>query len=156
MISYYYYIFSVVKNKPIGTVIGIDLLPIDPLNGAVFLPGCDFTSSTTQDQIRRILSTQENKDGKVDVILSDMAPNASGIKETDHYRIIKLASSALEFALSYGKLGSHFLAKVWDGADTKKFEQRLTQHYKEVSRQKPNCSRNDSAEIFLLGKYKIS
>ena len=204
----------IASNKKIGTVIGIDLLSIAPLKGAIFLPGCDFTSPNTLQQIQRILRRRNNDDDAtttdaitdnqvasednkidgctnedlnhcqnanfkdspvanalapsaaipeeenigddflVDVVLSDMAPNATGQKETDHYRIVKLVEAALLFAIKNGKPGGHFLAKVWDGADMQKLESCVSKYYEKVSRQKPPSSRNDSAEIFLLGKFK--
>lgn len=69
-------------------------------------------------------------------------------------RIIKLAEAALFFAINNGKPGSHFLAKVWDGSELKNLETIVGKYYDKVSRQKPPSSRNDSAEVFILGKYK--
>lgn len=163
-------------------MIGIDLLPIVPLNGAIFLSGSDFTSSTTRAKIQELLlescakrvgrwdskeqghPDQNGSLGKnfadtrigsqPDVVLSDMAPNATGHGGTDHERIMKLVESALQFALENGKTGGHFLTKVWDGNEIKKLENGLATYYEKVSRHKPPSSRNDSSEIFLLGRFK--
>lgn len=166
------------------------MLPIAPLEGAIFLGGCDFTRATTLERIREILKTRtkdknfqistsktdlpsetdikyENVDTTeldvinpqkylVDLVLSDMAPNATGQRDTDHPRIIKLVTKALEFAIENGKIGSHFLAKLWDGSETKMLESFVASHYEKVSRYKPPSSRSDSSEFFILAKYKKS
>lgn len=174
-------------------MIGIDLLPIAPLEGALLFGGHDFTTSETLEMIKEILrnkrTDQANKteqhhdvsselDEKVimpdikktergddettadidkplvDVVLSDMAPNATGNRDTDHPRIIKLVEQTLQFTIENGKCGGHFLAKVWDGNETKRLESCISKYYDKVSRYKPPSSRNDSSEIFILGKYK--
>lgn len=173
-------------------MIGIDLLPIAPLEGALFLDGHDFTSSDTLEMIKEILTNKktvetnikqdhhddssksdeiimpdrkkvegecdeaiaDNDKPLVDVVLSDMAPNATGNRDTDHPRIIKLVEQALQFSVENGKCGGHFLAKLWDGNETKRLESFISKYYEKVSRYKPPSSRNDSSEIFILGKYK--
>ncbi|ODM95658.1 rRNA methyltransferase 2, mitochondrial, partial [Orchesella cincta] len=188
---------AVVKKRKIGTVIGIDLLPIAPLEGAIFLDGCDFTSVESVEKIKAILAARsmdkvegdqpyikeglqetaerevvegENNNvnvkkdevksksgemnGMVDVVLSDMAPNATGQRDTDHPRIMRLVEAALVFAVKNGKPGGHFLAKVWDGSEVKRLESVMEKYYEKVSRHKPQSSRNDSSEIFILGRFK--
>jgi 23S rRNA (uridine2552-2'-O)-methyltransferase len=148
-------------------VIAIDLLPINPLPGAVLLPGCDFTKLETLERIENLLRSQSQHElssetmpsettklKTIDLILSDMAPNATGMKDMDHPRIIKLARSALQFAAEHGKPESNFLTKIWDGTETESFESELETLYKKVIRLKPPCSRNDSSEVFLFAKSK--
>lgn len=82
----------ILGNKmPIGTVIGIDLLNIFPIEGVTFLNQSDFTTSETQNKIINLLNGE-----KVDVVLSDMAPNASGIKSLDHEKLIEMAYNVLK------------------------------------------------------------
>ncbi|XP_063845429.1 rRNA methyltransferase 2, mitochondrial-like isoform X2 [Scylla paramamosain] len=95
------------KNKGQGMVIRIDLQTIHPLPGATLLGGRDFTSPQTQQQILELLSSR-----KIDVVLSDMAPKASGIKDLDHENIIRLAYAALGFAIQNTAEGGSFLCKV--------------------------------------------
>lgn len=83
------------EGKPRGTVIGIDLQSIQPIPGAIVLDNCDVTSSKTQQTIRRVL------DGRpVDVILSDMAPSATGVSSLDHDQIVQLAMTVLHMSLT--------------------------------------------------------
>lgn len=180
-------IFVVDPKKRAGTVVGIDLLPIEPLDGAIFLSESDFTDLATKLKIKEILNDREklNAGDKedaprktedndvaerefgmmqpdenaeamkcVNVVLSDMAPNATGNRGTDHERIVSLVEKALEFAVDNGKEGGHFLAKLWDGNGTKRLESKILLHYEKVMRIKPPSSRNDSSELFLLGKFK--
>nr|XP_045594871.1 rRNA methyltransferase 2, mitochondrial-like isoform X2 [Procambarus clarkii] len=95
------------KNKPQGMVVAVDILAIYPLPGATLLGGKDFTQKETHQEILNILQGR-----KIDVVLSDMAPNASGIKELDHENIITLAYSALTFAIQHSALDATFLCKL--------------------------------------------
>lgn len=135
-----------VKNKQ-GLVVGIDLLGIHPLPGAIFLCGKNFTHPETQQEILKILNGR-----KVNVVLSDMAPNASGTRALDHENIIDLAYSALNFAVQHSALRASFLCKVWDGSRDTKLKSDMERYYGSVKVIKPNASRKDSSEKFLLGK----
>lgn len=151
-------------KKPQGKLIGIDLLGVDALPGAIFLPGCDFTSPETLQKICNLLAKQfdpehGDKDipvsqAQVDIVLSDMAPNSTGMHDVDHPRIMGLVRQALKFAIENGAPGSHFITKIWDGHETQKLEKELEQCYHKVGRLKPPSSRGDSAEVFLFGKGK--
>ncbi|XP_064090671.1 ribosomal RNA large subunit methyltransferase E-like [Macrobrachium nipponense] len=136
-----------VKGKQQGLVVGIDLLGIHPLPGAIFLSGKNFTNPETQQEILKILDGR-----KVNVVLSDMAPNASGTRAMDHENIIDLAYSALNFAVQHSALKASFLCKVWDGSRDMKLKSDMERYYGSVKVIKPNASRKDSSEKFLLGK----
>lgn len=135
--------------------------------GAIFIPGCDFTLPETQAKILSLLHVPDTdtldmttplvkteKPQLVDIVLSDMAPNSSGMAVVDHPRIISLARKALTFALNNGKTGSHFLTKIWDGNESNSFERELETLYSKVSRLKPPSSRGESSEVFLFAKSK--
>ncbi|XP_077305262.1 rRNA methyltransferase 2, mitochondrial [Lithobates pipiens] len=134
----------------VGYVLGVDLLHISPLNGAVFLSKCDLTDPATHQKIVSLLPS-----GKADAILSDMAPNASGFRELDHHRLASMCLSLLDLAAIVLKPGGNFLCKVWDGSETNPIRDRLRQRFQQVKTIKPKASRTESAEIYLLAKsYK--
>ncbi|KAM5152667.1 rRNA methyltransferase 2, mitochondrial [Mantella aurantiaca] len=134
----------------VGFVLGVDLLNISPLHGAVFLSKCDLTDSTTYQKIVSLLPS-----GKADAILSDMAPNASGIRELDHHRLASMCLSLLDLASIVLRPGGNFLCKIWDGSESNTIRDRLRQRFQHVKTVKPKASRTESAEIYLLAKsYK--
>ncbi|XP_045122027.1 rRNA methyltransferase 2, mitochondrial-like isoform X2 [Portunus trituberculatus] len=135
------------RNKSQGMVIGIDLQSIHPLAGATLLGGRDFTSPQTQQQVLELISNR-----KIDVVLSDMAPKASGIKDLDHENIISLAYAALGFAVQNTAGGGSFLCKVWEGFLTQQLINDMKKSYRTVKVVKPPASRGDSSEKFLVGK----
>ncbi|KAK4313426.1 hypothetical protein Pmani_015235 [Petrolisthes manimaculis] len=130
-----------------GLVIGVDLLTIHPLPGATLMGGRDFTLPKTQQLILDVLQGR-----KIDVVLSDMAPNATGSKYLDHDSIITLAYSALRFALQHSNKGAIFLCKIWDGQKSEQFIKDMRRFYNIVKEVKPPASRSDSTEKFVLGK----
>lgn len=127
-------------------MIAIDLQPMAPIKGATLLPQCDFRDISTQRKILSILSGK-----KVDVVLSDMAPNASGIKSLDHDNIVDLCLSALRFSAGVLEHGGTFLCKLWQGTRQEQLQRFMQQGFKNVSVIKPHASRSDSSEIYLLG-----
>lgn len=133
-----------------GTVIGIDLLNIPPLDGAHFLSRHDATDSSTHMKLLELLPN-----GQTHVILSDMAPNASGFKEMDHERLITMCFSLLDVAEKILKPGGSLICKYWDGALAQKFQEKLSSVFCSVRTLKPNASRKDSAEKYFLAQmYK--
>lgn len=134
-------------SKPKGLVIGIDLQHMAPLEGAYLLSGSDFTSDMTQAKIKTILG-----DRQADVVLSDMAPAATGMKSHNHEIIVKLCFSVLLFSLHVLKNGGTMLCKIWMGADQKRLETGMSKVFEHVRVVKPEASRDDSTEIFLLGR----
>lgn len=139
-------IFSDADFK-LGTVIGIDLIKIHPVPGAIFLSPADFTNPNTHNSLCKVL------DGKlVDVFMSDMAPNASGIAELDHESIVNLVVQALRFSLQVSKPGASFLAKIWNGRQITLLVKELERFFQSVHTVKPPASRSDSAEVYLLSQ----
>lgn len=114
------------------------------------MPHSDFTNTKIQEKIRNILG-----DKKINCILSDMAPNATGIRILDQDKIMDLCSKVLQFAIQMSAENANLLVKIWDNGDVKKFENVLLKYYKTVKSIKPNASRSDSAERFLLARGYI-
>ena len=134
------------KVGPKGKVIGLDLLEIQPMAGVTFIQG-DFTEASVLEELVRALDRQS-----VDVVLSDIAPNISGIGLSDQARSMYLAELALDFASQYLKPGGSFLVKVFQGSGFQEFVGQMRNHFKQVITRKPEASRSRSNEVYLLGK----
>jgi 23S rRNA (uridine2552-2'-O)-methyltransferase len=134
-------------SKPKGIVIGIDKLQIYPVEGATFLGNTDFSSLAAQEKIKSILNGR-----KVNNVLSDMAPNATGIRSLDTENIMELAFSVLNFARQVSAPDACLLIKVWDNGDVHKLEKAVGEFYSSCKSIKPHSSRSDSAEKFIFGK----
>ncbi len=126
-----------------GRVVGIDLLPIEPLAGAQFVT-LDFLDPAAPEALTALLG------GPADVVLSDMAANATGHKKTDHLRIMGLAEAAAEFARAVLAPGGTFLAKVLQGGTEGTLLADLKRDFAAVRHVKPAASRTDSAELYVL------
>lgn len=126
-----------------GRVVGIDLLPIDPLPGIDFIQ-LDFLA----DEAPGLLI--ERLGGPADVVLSDMAANATGHKKTDHLRIMGLAETAIAFAREILAPGGAFLAKVLQGGTENSLLADLKRDFRDVRHFKPAASRADSSELYVL------
>jgi len=124
-------------------VVGLDLLPVDPVPGATILQG-DFQDPEAERQVEAALG------GQADLVLSDMAPNTTGHAATDHLRIMALAELALDFALRVLAPGGNFVAKVFQGGSEKAFLETLKQRFAVVRHAKPPASRKDSAELYVV------
>lgn len=107
----------------------------------------DFTNEKTQEAVKDFL-----RNDKAHVVLSDMAPSATGIKQLDNENILKLCYNVLRFALLVSRTGASVLMKLWQCGETKKLETDIARFYDNVRIVKPHASRSDSAEIFLLGR----
>ena len=134
---------QVLVERGAGAVIGIDLLPVAPLAPAVILQG-DFTDPVCQAQL------MEAAGGPVDLVLSDMAPNTTGHRQTDHIRIIGLIEAAAAFALTALKPGGALVAKAFQGGETADAIAHLKRHFDRVRPLKPKASRAESAEVYLV------
>lgn len=135
------------SKLPVGKVIGIDRSPIHPIEGAHLLGNLDFTTELAQNKVKELIN------GKcMDIVLSDMAPSATGIKSADHDQIIELAYSAVRFALQVLAVGGSVLVKLWDGNRTQTLQKDLEKFYNRVVYIKPKASRSDSSELFLLAR----
>ncbi len=128
---------------PKGQVVGIDILPMDPVPGATVLQG-DFTEQEAEDRTIAAMG------GRADVVLSDMAPNTTGHQATDHLRIMGLAEIALDFAGRVLAPGGGFVAKVFQGGTEKEMLATLKRDFAVVRHVKPPASRKDSAELYVV------
>jgi 23S rRNA (uridine2552-2'-O)-methyltransferase len=140
--------WSQVLSKKIGLkgkVVGIDLLEVPPIKGIDFIQG-DFMQ---EDILNEMVDKLENK--PVDLVISDMAPNISGIKMVDQQKAIYLNELDFDFATKHLKQNGCFLVKSFVGKDFEEFVRDLRSCFKKVYKIKPDSSRSRSAEIFLLG-----
>ncbi len=129
-----------------GRVIALDLLEMDPLHGVEFIQG-DFREENVLQELEKMLAGQ-----RVGLVLSDMAPNMSGILISDQARVMHLAELGLEFSRNWLKPDGAFLVKVFQGYGFEEFVREMRLVFKTVSTRKPDASRDRSAEIYLLGK----
>jgi 23S rRNA (uridine2552-2'-O)-methyltransferase len=128
------------KNK----LIAIDLLEIEAIPGVSFFQA-DFYDANTKDLIIEQLGGE-----LVDVVLSDMAANTTGHSTTDHLKIIDLCENAAHFALQILKPGGHFVAKIFRGGAENEILNTVKQNFKVVKHFKPNSSRKESNEFYLV------
>lgn len=128
-----------------GRVVGIDLNPTDPIEGATLLTG-DFRDPSSAARIRGALG------GPADLVLSDMAAPATGHAATDHLRIVALAEDAFAFAATILKPGGAFVAKVFQGGAEGALLAALKRAFAELRHAKPRASRSESAETYVVAK----
>ena len=129
-----------------GRIVALDILPMEPIAGVDVIEG-DFREEAVEQRLAELL------DGAaVDVVLSDMAPNLSGIAAADAARSLHLAELAADFAVRYLKPDGVFLVKVFQGSGTSQFVERLKRDFLKVAVRKPAASRDTSAETFLLAR----
>ncbi|NDP37136.1 MAG: RlmE family RNA methyltransferase [Rhodoferax sp.] len=128
-----------------GTIIALDILPMEPVEGVVFLQG-DFRESDILLQLEA-----EMQGRQADVVVSDMAPNLSGIDSADAARIENLVELALEFVQNHMKPQGALVAKVFHGASYEPLVKRFKETFVLVKRIKPKASRDKSSETFLVG-----
>jgi 23S rRNA (uridine2552-2'-O)-methyltransferase len=126
-----------------GRVIAIDILAMEPVPGVDFI-ALDFLDRTAPDKLKDMIG------GPADVVLSDMAANATGHARTDHLKIMALVEAAAEFAREVLAPGGTFLAKVLQGGTEAALLASLKRDYKTVKHVNPPASRTDSAELYLL------
>lgn len=130
---------------PGAAVVGIDLLPVDPIEGVSILH-MDFMDDGAPDAIMAAL------DGPADLVLSDMAANTVGHRQTDHLRTMGLVEAAADFAISVLAPGGAFAAKVLAGGTDAALLGRLKQHFATVKHAKPPASRKDSSEWYVIAQ----
>lgn len=131
-----------------GKVIALDILEMSPLPGVEFIQG-DFTEEIPLSELRKRLDGHQP-----DLIISDMAPNMSGIIVSDQARSMYLAELALAFALEQLNYSGNFLVKVFQGRDFDQFLREMRMGFKSVMIRKPKASRDRSNELYLLGAGK--
>jgi 23S rRNA (uridine2552-2'-O)-methyltransferase len=130
-------------NKPVGTVLGVDLQEVVPISGAV-IHQLDFLEDGADDKVKAWLG------GPADVVLSDMAAAASGHRQTDHLRIVALCEAAAQFAFDVLEEGGTFVAKVLAGGAETALQTTLKRNFTKVANVKPPASRPDSSEKFVV------
>jgi len=141
------------KKASIGRVVAVDKVFMMPIDGAFILSQHDFTKPETRKAIfDHFGSNSSENGGLIDVVLSDMAPTRTGGPECDHDRVIELCYQAVVFAIQNLAIGGCFLTKLWDGHSRQKLVNDMEKHFEIVSHVKPDASRDDSAEMFLLGR----
>ena len=131
---------------PAGKIVAIDLLPMDGIAGVAFIQG-DFREEEGLKGLMAALG-----DSAVDLVVSDMAPNLSGIDAADQARSVHLGELALEFAVGHLRSGGDLAVKVFQGAGLAEFQRAMGAHFAKVYVRKPKASRDKSRETFLVGK----
>jgi 23S rRNA (uridine2552-2'-O)-methyltransferase len=137
---------AVKRVGPRGAVVAIDLLELDPIPGVDFFRG-DFTKGSGLKAVQSALGER-----RADVVLSDMAPNMSGISVSDQARSMELAELARDFAVLHLKEEGAFLVKVFQGAGYDEYLKSLRASFRKVVVRKPGASRGESAEQYLLAR----
>jgi 23S rRNA (uridine2552-2'-O)-methyltransferase len=141
--------WSQVAAKAVGSsgrVIAVDLLEVPQVPGVKVICG-DFSEETTLEALDNAMEGEP-----ADLVLSDMAPNMSGIASVDQARAIGLAELALDFARSHLKPQGNFLVKTFHGAGYDDLVNTLRRSFRQVYTRKPDASRSRSSEVYLLGK----
>ncbi len=134
---------AVKEVRPSGKVIGIDLKPVTPVVDAIILQG----SIEDPDMLSKI---EEILGSKADVVLSDLAPNVSGVWDIDHARQISLSTIALQFTQRVLRIGGSSVFKVFEGDMLKEFRSELHRNFGKVFLSKPSASRQESSELYII------
>lgn len=129
-----------------GRVVSLDILPMEPIVGVEIIEG-DFTQQPVLDSLLSRLN-----DKKVDLVISDMAPNMTGVASVDQARSMHLAELALEFVDKALSPGGSLMIKTFQGAGFNEFHAQLRRRFEKVLVRKPSASRAESREIYLLGR----
>lgn len=127
-------------------VIALDILEMEPIAGVTFIQG-DFTAESTLQELEVALNNR-----RIDLVISDMAPNMSGVASSDQARSIYLCELALDFAGKYLKPDGRFLVKTFQGEGFQAFLGAMRVSFEQVLTRKPKASRDRSSEVYLLGK----
>jgi len=128
-----------------GTILALDLLPMEPIEGVAFIQG-DFREPEVAGQLEGLLAGRQ-----VDAVVSDMAPNLSGIASADAARISHLVELAIEFAEGHLKPNGALVCKVFHGTGYSQLAKLFKEHFRVVKPLKPKSSRANSSETFLVG-----
>ncbi len=129
-----------------GTVVALDILPMTPLTGVHFIEG-DFREDEVLDELNKVLNGRE-----IDLVLSDMAPNMSGVGSIDQPASMYLVELALDFAVNNLSKQGCFLVKVFQGEGFDAYLKQMRDSFNKVVTRKPGASRARSREVYLLGK----
>lgn len=129
-----------------GEIIALDILPMDEIDGVSFIQG-DFTKDEVFESLLQMI------DGRpVDLVLSDMAPNLSGVKSIDQPKSMYLVELALDIAQKILCPGGNFLTKAFQGSGIEELVSDARQHFKQIKHLKPDASRSRSREVYILAK----
>jgi len=134
------------KLGPGSTVVAVDVLDMAPLRGVSFIQA-DFSTDEGLESVEHALG-----DRPVDLVVSDMAPNLSGIDSVDQARGIHLGELALEFAVDRLQPGGDFVVKAFQGEGFDAFQREVSRHFAKTYVRKPAASRDRSREVFIVGK----
>lgn len=134
---------AVWRNKGSGQVVGLDILPTEPIAGATLIQQ-DFTAPDAVGRLKALLN------GKADIVMSDMAANTTGHQQTDHLRTIALVELAYDFAKDVLNDGGIFIAKVFKGGAEAGFLAEIKKNFAKVAHFKPDASRKASPEEYLV------
>lgn len=137
---------AVKATGPKGHVVAIDLLDMEPVHGVRLLKA-DFSEAAGLSAVVEALEGR-----KVDLVLSDMAPNLTGIALTDQVRMFNLAELTLDFCRQFLKPNGDFVIKVFQGSGYTEFVKAMRELFTKVSVEKPGASRAESGELYLVGK----
>jgi 23S rRNA (uridine2552-2'-O)-methyltransferase len=129
-----------------GLVLALDLLEMEPIHGVHFIQG-DFRDDAVLHRLEEMLGKRE-----VGLVMSDMAPNMSGVPLVDQARIMHLAELGLEFCKAHLKPDGAFLVKAFQGSDYEGFVRTMRESFRTVAVRKPDASRDRSPELYLLGR----
>ncbi|GAB1233532.1 RlmE family RNA methyltransferase [Ferrigenium sp. UT5] len=132
-----------------GRIIALDLLPLQPLPRVEFIQG-DFREEGVLAQLEEKLGGRP-----IDLVISDMAPNMSGVNSADQARALYLAELALDFAVKHLAVGGNFAVKVFQGAGFEDYLKSMRGHFAKVVARKPKASRDRSSEQYLVGLGKL-
>jgi len=142
--SWSQYVSEKIGNK--GRLIAIDILPMEPIDNTLFIEG-DFTEQSVYEQCLRVM---ENT--RADLVISDMAPNLSGIRAADQARSLYLAELSFDLAKRVLNKGGDMLVKVFEGEGTDRYRHELKEHFGRIVVRKPRASRDDSCEFYVLAQ----
>ena len=131
-----------------GRIIALDLLPMDSFEQVEFIQG-DFTEESVYNQLMKTLNGQP-----VDLVISDLAPNLSGVRLVDQSKTMHLVELALDFAQQTLKPGGNFAVKVFEGEGLDEFRKTARGVFTKVLNRKPKASRDESRELYIVGKGK--
>ena len=133
-----------------GRVVASDILAIDPLPFVEFIKG-DFTEQSVLDDILNVLQ-KKDKNAKADVVISDMAPNVTGVETIDQPKSIYLCELSLDMARTVLKQGGSFVAKIFQGDGSDAFIKDVKNSFKQVKIRKPKASRPRSREVYVVAQ----
>jgi len=138
--------YALTKVGDSGTVVALDILPMTPLTGVHFIEG-DFREDDVLDELNKVLDGRE-----IDLVLSDMAPNMSGVGSIDQPASMYLVELALDFAVNNLSKQGSFLVKVFQGEGFDAYLKQIRDSFSKVVTRKPGASRARSREVYLLGR----